>query len=132
MGMDVYGLNPKIHEGTKKPERPKDMHKGASRVVIDKYFKEEQKTKSSSVLSHHQLLSTNLDCPPNESIHELSVGADALAYLGDFIDQLETFLLGVFIYQVPDFFFMISVELGCFVIINNAIHSSAAAVCRDV
>ena len=40
MGMDVYGSNPKIHEGTKKPERPKDLHK-ASRNVVDKYFKEE-------------------------------------------------------------------------------------------
>ena len=41
MGMDVYGLDPKIHKGTKKPERPGNLHKGASRVVIDKYFKEE-------------------------------------------------------------------------------------------
>ena len=42
MGMDVYGLSPTIRVNTKKPERPKDMDKGASRVVIDKYFKEEQ------------------------------------------------------------------------------------------
>jgi hypothetical protein len=41
MGMDVYGLSPTIRLGTKKPERPKDLHK-ASRDVIDKYFKEEQ------------------------------------------------------------------------------------------
>ena len=41
MGMDVYGVNPTIRVNTKKPERPKDMHKGASRNVIDKYFKEE-------------------------------------------------------------------------------------------
>jgi len=41
MGMDVYGLSPTIRVNTKKPERPKDMHK-ASRDVIDKYFKEEQ------------------------------------------------------------------------------------------
>ena len=41
MGMDVYGLSPTIRVGTKKPERPKDLHK-ASRDVIDKYFKEEQ------------------------------------------------------------------------------------------
>jgi hypothetical protein len=41
MGMDVYGLCPTIHIGTKKPERPKDLHKGASRNVVDKYFKEE-------------------------------------------------------------------------------------------
>ena len=40
MGMDVYGVNPTIHIGTKKPERPKDFDK-ASRKVIDKYFKEE-------------------------------------------------------------------------------------------
>ena len=40
--MDVYGSNPKIHEGTKKPERPKNMLKGASRKVVDKYFKEQQ------------------------------------------------------------------------------------------
>ena len=40
MGMDVYGLNPKIHEGTKKPDRPKDLHEGASRDVVDKYFKQ--------------------------------------------------------------------------------------------
>ena len=50
MGMDVYGSNPKIHEGTKKPERPKDLHK-ASRNVVDKYFKEEDdyKTKNPGV-----------------------------------------------------------------------------------
>ena len=41
MGMDVYGLCPTIHVGTKRPERPKDLHKGASRNVVDKYFKEE-------------------------------------------------------------------------------------------
>jgi len=40
MGMDVYGLNPTVRVGTKKPERPKDLHK-ADRNVIDKYFKEE-------------------------------------------------------------------------------------------
>ena len=42
MGMDVYGSNPKIHKGTKKPDRPEDLHKGASRAVIDKYFKQSQ------------------------------------------------------------------------------------------
>ena len=41
MGMDVYGLNPTVRVDTKKPERPKDLHNGASRNVIDKYFKEE-------------------------------------------------------------------------------------------
>ena len=41
MGMDVYGSNPKIHQGTKKPDRPEDLHK-ASRDVVDKYFKKEQ------------------------------------------------------------------------------------------
>ena len=41
MGMDVYGLNPTIRVNTKKPERPKDLHKGASDDVIKKYFKEE-------------------------------------------------------------------------------------------
>ena len=40
MGMDVYGVNPTVRVGTKKPERPKDFNK-ASREVIDKYFKEE-------------------------------------------------------------------------------------------
>ena len=40
MGMDVYGVNPTVRVGTKKPERPKDFDK-ASRKVIDKYFKEE-------------------------------------------------------------------------------------------
>ena len=40
MGMDVYGVNPTLRVGTKKPERPKDFDK-ASREVIDKYFKEE-------------------------------------------------------------------------------------------
>ena len=30
--MDVYGSNPKIHKGTKKPDRPEDLHKGASRT----------------------------------------------------------------------------------------------------
>ena len=42
MGMDVYGLNPTIHKGTKKPERPENLHKGASDDVIKKYFAEEQ------------------------------------------------------------------------------------------
>jgi len=42
MGMDVYGSNPKIHKGTKKPDRPEDLHKGASRAVMDKYFKQSQ------------------------------------------------------------------------------------------
>ena len=42
MGMDVYGVNPKIHKGTKKPDRPENLHEGASRAVIDKYFKQSQ------------------------------------------------------------------------------------------
>ena len=42
MGMDVYGLNPTIHEEMKPPERPKNMHNGASRKAIDKYFEEQQ------------------------------------------------------------------------------------------
>ena len=42
MGMDVYGVNPTIRVGTKKPERPKDLHKGASDDVIKKYFAQEQ------------------------------------------------------------------------------------------
>ena len=41
MGMDVYGLCPTVHIGTKKPERPKDLHEGASEEVVKKYFKEE-------------------------------------------------------------------------------------------
>ena len=40
--MDVYGVNPTIRIDTKKPERPKDLHEGESRDVVDKYFKEEQ------------------------------------------------------------------------------------------
>ena len=40
MGMDVYGVNPTVRVGTKKPERPNDFDK-ATRKVIDKYFKEE-------------------------------------------------------------------------------------------
>jgi len=39
--MDVYGLCPTVHIGTKKPERPKDLHEGASEEVVKKYFKEE-------------------------------------------------------------------------------------------
>jgi len=42
MGMDVYGVNPTIRINTKKPERPKDLHKGASDNVIKKYFAQEQ------------------------------------------------------------------------------------------
>ena len=42
MGMDVYGVNPTIRVDTKKPERPKDLHKGASDEVIKKYFAQEQ------------------------------------------------------------------------------------------
>ena len=42
MGMDVYGLCPTVHIGTKKPERPKDLHEGASDEVIKKYFTQEQ------------------------------------------------------------------------------------------
>jgi len=51
MGMDVYGLKPKIHEGTKKPDRPENLHEGASRNVVDKYFKqvEEYETKNAGV-----------------------------------------------------------------------------------
>ena len=51
MGMDVYGLNPKIHEGTKQPDRPENLHDGASRNVVDKYFKqvEEYETKNAGV-----------------------------------------------------------------------------------
>ena len=33
MGMDVYGLNPAIHEGTKQPDRPDDLHKQKDKVV---------------------------------------------------------------------------------------------------
>ncbi len=40
MGMDVYGLNPTIHEGTKKPDRPDDLHKQKDKVV-KKYFDEQ-------------------------------------------------------------------------------------------
>jgi len=40
--MDVYGLNPTIHAEMKPPERPKNMHNGASRKAIDKYFEEQQ------------------------------------------------------------------------------------------
>jgi len=40
--MDVYGVNPTIRVNTKKPERPKNLHKGASDDVIKKYFAQEQ------------------------------------------------------------------------------------------
>ena len=40
MGMDVYGLNPKIHEGTKQPDRLDDLHKQKDKVV-KKYFDEQ-------------------------------------------------------------------------------------------
>ena len=40
MGMDVYGLNPTIHEGTKQPDRPDDLHKQKDKVV-KKYFDEQ-------------------------------------------------------------------------------------------
>ena len=42
MGMDVYGLNPTIHAEMKKPKRPKNIHNGASRKDIDKYFEEQE------------------------------------------------------------------------------------------
>ena len=42
MGMDVYGVNPTIRIDTKKPERPKDLHKGASEEVVKKYFAQSQ------------------------------------------------------------------------------------------
>ena len=42
MGMDVYGLNPIIHEGTKEPQRPKNLHEGASDDVVEKYFQEQK------------------------------------------------------------------------------------------
>ena len=42
MGMDVYGVNPTIRVNTKKPDRPENLHKGASDEVIKKYFAEEQ------------------------------------------------------------------------------------------
>ena len=46
MGMDVYGLSPTIRVNTKKPERPKNLHKGASEDVIKKYFAEEREFES--------------------------------------------------------------------------------------
>jgi len=42
MGMDVYGLNPTIHAEMKEPKRPKNMHNGASRKVVDKFFEEQE------------------------------------------------------------------------------------------
>ena len=42
MGMDIYGVNPKIKEDTTPPERPKDLHNGASDEVVRKYFKQQQ------------------------------------------------------------------------------------------
>jgi len=42
MGMDVYGVNPTIRVNTKKPERPKNLHKGASDDVVKKYFEQSQ------------------------------------------------------------------------------------------
>ena len=42
MGMDVYGLNPTVRIGTKRPEPPENLHKDAPRSVVDKYFKQVQ------------------------------------------------------------------------------------------
>lgn len=42
MGMDVYGVNPTIRVNTTKPERPDNLHTGASEEVIKKYFDQEQ------------------------------------------------------------------------------------------
>ena len=42
MGMDVYGVNPTVRVGSKKPERPENLHKDAPRSVVDKYFKQVQ------------------------------------------------------------------------------------------
>ena len=42
MGMDVYGVNPTVRVGSKKPERPENLHKDAPRNVVDKYFKQVQ------------------------------------------------------------------------------------------
>ena len=42
MGMDVYGLNPIIHEGTKEPQRPKNLHEGASEEDVKEYFQKQQ------------------------------------------------------------------------------------------
>ena len=42
MGMDVYGVNPTIRPDTKKPDRPENLHNGASDDVVKKYFAEEQ------------------------------------------------------------------------------------------
>ena len=41
MGMDVYGLNPIIHEGTKEPQRPKNLHEGASEEDVKEYFQKQ-------------------------------------------------------------------------------------------
>ena len=42
MGMDVYGVNPTVRVGTKRPEPPDNLHKDAPRSVVDKYFKQVQ------------------------------------------------------------------------------------------
>ena len=49
MGMDIYGVNPKIKENTKTPERPENMFgedktkPQPNRKAIDKYFEEKSK-----------------------------------------------------------------------------------------
>jgi hypothetical protein len=46
MGMDVFGLNPTVRIGTKKPERPKN---GASEEVVKKYFQQQQAYEDANV-----------------------------------------------------------------------------------
>ena len=42
MGMDIYGVNPIIHKGTKEPQRPKNLHEGASEEDVKEYFQKQQ------------------------------------------------------------------------------------------
>ena len=42
MGMDIYGVNPIIHKGTKEPQRPKNLHEGASDEDVKEYFQKQQ------------------------------------------------------------------------------------------
>ena len=39
--MDIYGVNPIIHKGTKEPQRPKNLHEGASDEDVKEYFQKQ-------------------------------------------------------------------------------------------
>ena len=82
------------------------------------------------------LMSSDLDGPPNQLVLQLGQRSGVclylLKYLSDLVDQLQAFVLCVFIQQVPDLFLMLVVEPHGLVVVDNTTHASTAAMLRNV